>query len=93
MVFVWKYEVLFECIFSHAAKAQYVSESLDVWPILMPICQFPKFTLVCFKIQFEKCLQFEPETTKPRDIIIQGMSIPIRPVSKEYVRKNPGTEN
>ena len=30
MVFVWKYEVLFECIFSHAAKARYVSESLEV---------------------------------------------------------------
>ena len=29
-VFVWKYEVLFECIFSHAAKARYVSESLEV---------------------------------------------------------------
>ena len=50
MVFVWKYEVLFECIFSHAAKAQYVSESLEVQLILMPFCQFPKFTLVYFKI-------------------------------------------
>ena len=50
MVFVRKYEVLFDCIFSHAAKAQYVSESLEVQPILMPFCQFPKFTLVYSKI-------------------------------------------
>ena len=64
---------------------------MEFQPILMPFCQFPKFnTSVYSEKLILKVPTIRARKTKPRDIIIQGMSTIvncIRPVNKKHVHK------